>query len=67
VSLPCGSDEEPVVYPLTVQVYKPQDGWLASRGWEPSQPSGYSGGHGLMDRHDGCGDGDGAKKQKTDD
>lgn len=47
VSMPCGSDEEPKVYPLTVQIYKPQEGWLASRGWEASKPSGYSGGHGM--------------------
>jgi len=49
VSLPCGTDKEPTVYPLTVRVYKPEDGWLAEQGWEPSKASGYSGRHGLND------------------
>jgi uncharacterized protein YcgI (DUF1989 family) len=49
VSLACGGGGEPAVYPLGVQVWKPAEGLLESRGWEPSVVSGYSGKHGLSD------------------
>lgn len=47
VSLPCGGDGEPVVYPLGVEVWRPKEEWLESCGWEVSKVSGYAGGHGL--------------------
>jgi uncharacterized protein len=48
VSTACGSNEEkPVVYPLTAQVYDLPIDYLQSAGWEPAEPSGYSGTHGL--------------------
>lgn len=47
VSLACGGDGEPLVYPLGVQVWQPTSGWLQSAGWEPSTVSAYSGNHGL--------------------
>ena len=41
VSIACGDSElEPTVFPLTVQVYELEEGFLGS--WKPSQPSGYS-------------------------
>ena len=49
VSLACGGGGEPVVYPLGVQVWKPEAGWLEREGWEPSIKSGYSGNHGLAE------------------
>ena len=47
VSLACGGGGTPTVYPLGVQVWKPEEGWLESQGWEPSVRSGYSGNHGI--------------------
>lgn len=48
VSLACGAGGEPVVYPLTVQVYEIQDkNLLSAAGWEPSQVNQYSRNHGL--------------------
>ncbi|CAB9503683.1 Meiotic chromosome segregation protein [Seminavis robusta] len=48
VSLACGGGGEPVVYPLTVQVYEMNDkDMLKNAGWEPSQVSQYSRSHGL--------------------
>lgn len=47
VSLACGGGGIPVVYPLGVQVWKPEPGWLEKEGWVPSVRSGYSGNHGL--------------------
>lgn len=46
VSIACGDDSqgEPTVYPLTVQVYELESGFLGSS-WKPSQPSGYSRSH----------------------
>jgi hypothetical protein len=40
VSMACGSDGKPVVFPLTVQVYELEEGFLGA--WQPSQPSGLS-------------------------
>jgi uncharacterized protein len=48
VSLACGAGGEPIVYPLTVQVYDIIDkDLLKNAGWEPSQKSQYSRSHGL--------------------
>jgi uncharacterized protein YcgI (DUF1989 family) len=47
VSLACGGGGEPVVYPLGVQIWKPDIEYLKSKGWEPSQTSKYKGNHGL--------------------
>lgn len=47
VSLACGGGGEPVVYPLTVQVYDFPMETLTEAGWEPSQVNGYSRNHGL--------------------
>jgi len=43
----CGGDQQPKVYPLGVEIWKPEEGWLEEEGWMPSQPSEYSGNHGL--------------------
>ena len=42
VSMACGAGGEPITYPLGVEIYEPRAGWLASEGWEPSQPSALS-------------------------
>mmetsp|Transcript_1772 Transcript_1772/g.3227 ORF Transcript_1772/g.3227 Transcript_1772/m.3227 type:complete len:102 (+) Transcript_1772:187-492(+) len=47
VSLACGGGGEPVVYPLGVEIYKPEEGWLRERGWSPSDVNKYAGNHGL--------------------
>jgi uncharacterized protein YcgI (DUF1989 family) len=47
VSVACGSSR-PKTYPLTVEIYKPKDGWLESHGWSSSGVSGYGGNHGLQ-------------------
>lgn len=47
VSMACGASGEPDCYPLGVEVYQPQAGWLAEAGWQPSEPSAYAGNHGL--------------------
>lgn len=47
VSLACGADGDPEGYPLGVQVYKLEEGWLENAGWAPSESSGYTGKHGL--------------------
>ena len=47
VSLACGGGGAPVVYPLGVEIYKLEDGWLRERGWSPSVVNQYSGNHGL--------------------
>jgi len=47
VSIACGTGDAPPTYPLDVEVWKPHEGLLASYGWAPSEPSGYSGAHGL--------------------
>jgi uncharacterized protein len=48
VSLACGAGGEPLVYPLTVQVYEIIDtDLLKNAGWEPSQKSQYSRSHGI--------------------
>ena len=49
VSIACGDDAEPVVYPLKVEVYKLNDKekYLTSKGWKPSPKNGYSGNHGI--------------------
>lgn len=47
VSLACGGGGDSVVYPLSVQVYSLEDGFLEGQGWEPSTPNGYSRDHGL--------------------
>mmetsp|Transcript_11562 Transcript_11562/g.14451 ORF Transcript_11562/g.14451 Transcript_11562/m.14451 type:complete len:298 (+) Transcript_11562:242-1135(+) len=47
VSIACGGGCVPVVYPLQVQVYKLEDELLTSKGWSQSEPSSYSGNHGL--------------------
>jgi uncharacterized protein YcgI (DUF1989 family) len=47
VSIACGSGGEPVVYPLTVQVYELEEGLLETAGWKPSVVNGYSRSHGL--------------------
>ena len=54
VSLPCGGGGEPVVYPLTVQVYDIVDKnqVLTQAGWEPSQINGYSRNHGLQNKEE---------------
>lgn len=46
VSLACGSDAEPVCYPLMVTIYRLPDGLL--RGWTPPCISPYRGMHGLV-------------------
>lgn len=48
VSLACGGSGEPVVYPLTVQVYELLDINLQELGWKASTVSGYSGSHGTV-------------------
>mmetsp|Transcript_10042 Transcript_10042/g.20755 ORF Transcript_10042/g.20755 Transcript_10042/m.20755 type:complete len:343 (-) Transcript_10042:59-1087(-) len=46
VSIACGNvDEEPVVHPLGVEIYRVHDALL--QGWKPSEPSGYPGNHGM--------------------
>ena len=52
VSMQCGGngdgEREPVVYPLRVEVYEPEDANLLTRaGWKPSSISDYSRSHGL--------------------
>lgn len=47
VSTACAGDGEPIVYPLGVEVWKPQDKWLENEGWRPSQVNQYDGKHGL--------------------
>jgi uncharacterized protein YcgI (DUF1989 family) len=47
VSIACGSNDPPTVYPLTVQIYDVPTEILTSKGWEPSKVSGYSRTHGL--------------------
>jgi uncharacterized protein YcgI (DUF1989 family) len=48
VSTACaGKGEEPLVYPLLVEVYDLPTNFLASRGWKQSEVSGYSRNHGL--------------------
>ena len=47
VSLACGGGGEPVVYPLGVEIYKPEEGWLQERGWSSSDVKKYGGNHGL--------------------
>jgi uncharacterized protein YcgI (DUF1989 family) len=47
VSLACGGGGEPVVYPLGVEIYKLEDGYLERSGWSPSVVSKYAGNHGL--------------------
>jgi uncharacterized protein YcgI (DUF1989 family) len=47
VSMQCGGTGEPECFPLGVEIYKPEDGWLEGAGWEPSTASGYAGKHGL--------------------
>eukprot|EP00590_Aulacoseira_subarctica_P007138 CAMPEP_0172427122 /NCGR_PEP_ID=MMETSP1064-20121228/40701_1 /TAXON_ID=202472 /ORGANISM="Aulacoseira subarctica , Strain CCAP 1002/5" /LENGTH=168 /DNA_ID=CAMNT_0013171143 /DNA_START=346 /DNA_END=852 /DNA_ORIENTATION=+ len=47
VSMSCGGGGEPTVYPLGVEVWELEKGWLTGAGWEPSALSGYSGGHGV--------------------
>ena len=49
VSIACGDDAEPVVYPLKVEVYKLNDKekYLTGKGWKPSPKNGYSGNHGI--------------------
>jgi len=47
VSTACAGDGEPVVYPLGVEVWKPNEGWLEGEGWKPTEVSQYSGNHGL--------------------
>jgi hypothetical protein len=48
VSVACGDrGGVPVCYPLTVEIYKPREGWLEGRGWSSSEVSGYGGDHGL--------------------
>ena len=50
VSLACGGGGEPVVYPLTMQVYELTDAdYLRNAGWEPSQISNYSRSHGIVE------------------
>jgi uncharacterized protein YcgI (DUF1989 family) len=53
VSLACGGGGEPVVYPLKVEVYELEDGFLSSSGWEPSTINEYSRAHGLEESIDG--------------
>lgn len=48
VSLQCGGGGEPIVYPLGVEIYKLDEKMLDDAGWGPSEPSGYSGQHGLQ-------------------
>ncbi|KAI8464882.1 MAG: hypothetical protein J3K34DRAFT_525824 [Monoraphidium minutum] len=45
VSVACGTGRAPTCYPLGVQVFQPSPEALA--GWRPSEPNGYSGGHGM--------------------
>eukprot|EP00568_Trieres_chinensis_P012330 CAMPEP_0183314518 /NCGR_PEP_ID=MMETSP0160_2-20130417/48687_1 /TAXON_ID=2839 ORGANISM="Odontella Sinensis, Strain Grunow 1884" /NCGR_SAMPLE_ID=MMETSP0160_2 /ASSEMBLY_ACC=CAM_ASM_000250 /LENGTH=167 /DNA_ID=CAMNT_0025479869 /DNA_START=410 /DNA_END=913 /DNA_ORIENTATION=- len=47
VSLACGGGGEPVVYPLGVEIYKPEEEWLQENGWSPSDVNSYGGNHGL--------------------
>jgi uncharacterized protein YcgI (DUF1989 family) len=47
VSVACGGGGEPRTYPLTVEIYKPNEGWLEGWGWSSSEVSGYGGDHGL--------------------
>ena len=48
VSVACGDrGGVPVCHPLTVEIYKPREGWLEGRGWSSSEVSGYGGDHGL--------------------
>lgn len=47
VSLACGGEGEPVVFPLGVEVWAPEKGLLQRRGWEPSIVSKYAGNHGI--------------------
>ncbi|KAL7551949.1 hypothetical protein ACHAWF_015162 [Thalassiosira exigua] len=47
VSLVCGGGREPVVHPLGVEVYKPEEGWLERCGWSPLEVNGYGRNHGL--------------------
>jgi len=50
VSMSCGGDGKPAVFPLTVMVYKLDVEFLYSHGWSPSEPSGYSGNHGIENK-----------------
>lgn len=47
VSLACGGGGVPVCYPLGVEVYEVDGQMLRDAGWRPSEPSGYTGGHGI--------------------
>ena len=48
VSIACGDVRgTPKTYPLTVEIYRPKEGWLEGRGWSASEVSGYGGNHGL--------------------
>eukprot|EP00985_Skeletonema_marinoi_P013449 scaffold6663_cov131-Skeletonema_marinoi.AAC.6 len=47
VSMACGGGGEPDVYPLGVEIYKLEDGFLKKKGWSPSDVSKYGGNHGL--------------------
>ena len=47
VSMACGGDGEPIVYPLGVEIWKVKDGLLENRGWEPSIVNDYGGNHGI--------------------
>ena len=47
MSAACGAEGQPATYGLDVEVWQPEEGWLASDGWEPSELNGYKGKHGL--------------------
>lgn len=47
VSMACGGNGKPAVYPLKALVYKLKEDFLANMGWSQSEPSSYSGNHGI--------------------
>jgi uncharacterized protein YcgI (DUF1989 family) len=47
VSTACAGSGEPQVYPLGVEVWKLEQGWLEKEGWQPSEANQYEGNHGL--------------------
>ncbi|KAL3774592.1 hypothetical protein ACHAW5_001378 [Stephanodiscus triporus] len=48
VSVACGDvGGTPKSYPLTVEIYRPKEGWLKGRGWSALEVSGYGRNHGL--------------------
>lgn len=47
VSTACAGSGVPKVYPLGVEIWQPEVGWLRREGWIPAKPSEYDGNHGL--------------------